>query len=221
MSLYLSCEVCCAVTALPLLGLTTTFYEAYNGGEGECGEWPKQVSNLDEPCRSSSDSESYRRWVRDGVYKFGFELRKYVLGLLTRTFLTRGISQVCSVLSYSSRRKPTTIPSRGRYALVTEPVLAVGFTFYVIDRQLGVVRTASQTAYMRRLLILVHDIPPYRAQFARRDAIYNANTIRLTDSMVIICTISTAAGPPVASPPIPQRLVPREMLDALGGLLDE
>ncbi len=61
-----------------------------------------------------------------------------------------------------------------------------------------------------------------RAQFARRDAIYyNSNTVRLQDAILIICSITSTPTVPLVLPVIARQVVPKELLDVVGGLLDE
>lgn len=61
----------------------------------------------------------------------------------------------------------------------------------------------------------------YRAQFAKRDAVYHkATTVRQQDAFVIICTItSTPASPSLIT--IPKQSVPKDLMDCVGELLDD
>ena len=61
-----------------------------------------------------------------------------------------------------------------------------------------------------------------RAQFARRDAVYyNPNSVRSQDAFIITCTINSSPSLPVPPPDVPRQTVPRDLLDAVGGLLDD
>ncbi|EJC97944.1 uncharacterized protein FOMMEDRAFT_114721 [Fomitiporia mediterranea MF3/22] len=60
------------------------------------------------------------------------------------------------------------------------------------------------------------------AQFARREAIYyQPNTVRNSDAFLITCTISSAPTIPSLPSPVPHRSVPKDLLDAIGSLLDD
>ncbi|OCH91934.1 hypothetical protein OBBRIDRAFT_870806 [Obba rivulosa] len=60
------------------------------------------------------------------------------------------------------------------------------------------------------------------AQFARRDLVYfQTNSVRQQDALLIICNITSSPSPPAALPAIPRQPVPRDLLDAMGGLLDD
>ncbi|KAI0301112.1 hypothetical protein B0F90DRAFT_1719274 [Multifurca ochricompacta] len=60
------------------------------------------------------------------------------------------------------------------------------------------------------------------AQFARRDAVYYTKSIvKANDAFVITCTISSTPGPPTSSPLVHKSLVPRDLLDSVGQLLDD
>lgn len=62
----------------------------------------------------------------------------------------------------------------------------------------------------------------FRAQFARRDAVYyQPNVVRQQDAFLIICIISSSPAAPILPPAIPSRSVPRELLDVIGCLLDD
>jgi hypothetical protein len=62
----------------------------------------------------------------------------------------------------------------------------------------------------------------YRSQFARRDAVYyHPNTVRSQDAFLIICTIAASPTPPVPIPSEPMKSVPKDLLDAVGNLLDD
>ncbi|KAF9505097.1 hypothetical protein BS47DRAFT_1368336 [Hydnum rufescens UP504] len=60
------------------------------------------------------------------------------------------------------------------------------------------------------------------AQFAKRDAVfYNPNTVRHVDAFLIICNITSSPSPPSPVPAVPIKAVPRELMDAVGGLFDD
>ncbi|KAF8272793.1 hypothetical protein EI94DRAFT_1677513 [Lactarius quietus] len=60
------------------------------------------------------------------------------------------------------------------------------------------------------------------AQFARRDAAYyTKNIVRSNDAFVITCTITSTPGPPTSSPTTPKSLVPKDLLESVGQLLDD
>ncbi|KAI9462177.1 hypothetical protein F5148DRAFT_982826 [Russula earlei] len=60
------------------------------------------------------------------------------------------------------------------------------------------------------------------AQFARRDAVYyTKSVVKSNDAFVITCTISSTPGPPIPSPSIHKSLVPRDLLESVGQLLDD
>ncbi|KAI0263963.1 hypothetical protein BC834DRAFT_924778 [Gloeopeniophorella convolvens] len=60
------------------------------------------------------------------------------------------------------------------------------------------------------------------AQFARRDAVYyTKSVVKKDDAFVITCTISSTPGPPMSSPLIHKSLVPKDLLDSVGQLLDD
>lgn len=62
----------------------------------------------------------------------------------------------------------------------------------------------------------------FRAQFARRDAVYyGANSVRHNDAFLICCTITSSPAPPAPPPSFPQQTVPKELLDSVGSLLDD
>lgn len=85
------------------------------------------------------------------------------------------------------------------------------------DCELGLVRFASFLWLLEGSLTSC-----CRAQFARRDAVYyQASTVRQADAMLIICTITSSPVPPVPLPSIPRQPVPKDLLDAMGSLLDE
>ncbi|RDX50240.1 hypothetical protein OH76DRAFT_1380865 [Lentinus brumalis] len=58
--------------------------------------------------------------------------------------------------------------------------------------------------------------------FARRDAVYyQPSTVRTQDAFTIICKISTAFVPTASVPAIPRYLIPKDLLDSMGSLLDD
>ncbi|KAI1794804.1 hypothetical protein LXA43DRAFT_1072322 [Ganoderma leucocontextum] len=60
------------------------------------------------------------------------------------------------------------------------------------------------------------------AQFARRDAVYYQPTsVKSQDAFIIICTITSSPASPAPVPPIPRYPVPRDLLDSMGGMLDD
>ncbi|GBE83235.1 hypothetical protein SCP_0502820 [Sparassis crispa] len=60
------------------------------------------------------------------------------------------------------------------------------------------------------------------AQFARRDLVYyQPNAVRTQDAFLIVCTISSSPSPPIQPPAIPRHPVPRDLLNAIGSLLDD
>ena len=75
------------------------------------------------------------------------------------------------------------------------------------------------------ILSLVYAIPFThfsRAQFARRDAVYyNPNSVRSQDAFILTCTIHSSPSTPIPPPDVPRQTVPRELLDAVGSLLDD
>jgi len=61
-----------------------------------------------------------------------------------------------------------------------------------------------------------------RASFARRDAVYySRHNVKTQDAVVIICTISSHPVSPQPPPVIPKMIVPKDLLDAVGSLLDD
>ena len=154
------------------------------------------------------------RWVREGLFKFGFELRKYVLHVQCWTGLTHLVAY--RKLSCSTLRKLMTMHFHTRYV----PLRCFYDTFLVvkitIDNQLGMVRP-----YIIHPLLLGL-ISIHRAQFARRDTVYyQASSVRQADAILVICTITSSPAPPAPPPAIPRQPVPRDLLDAMGSLLDE
>ncbi|KAI0036478.1 hypothetical protein K488DRAFT_41045 [Vararia minispora EC-137] len=60
------------------------------------------------------------------------------------------------------------------------------------------------------------------AQFSRRDTVYySRNAVKNADAFLITCTISGRPAPPAPPSAIPRLLVPKDLLDAVGGLLDD
>ncbi|EPQ51070.1 hypothetical protein GLOTRDRAFT_81686 [Gloeophyllum trabeum ATCC 11539] len=60
------------------------------------------------------------------------------------------------------------------------------------------------------------------AQFARRDTVYYlSNAVRMQDAFVIICTITSSPTPPSPPPPANRRSVPKDLLESVGGLLND
>ncbi|KAM5538632.1 hypothetical protein V8D89_007661 [Ganoderma adspersum] len=60
------------------------------------------------------------------------------------------------------------------------------------------------------------------AQFAKRDVVYyQATTVKSQDAFVIICTITSSLANPAPVPSIPRYPVPRDLLDSMGGMLDD
>ena len=60
------------------------------------------------------------------------------------------------------------------------------------------------------------------AQFSRRDNLYYHNILtKQQNAFLVICTITSPPCSPKPIPTIPQSLVPRVLLDAMGGLLNE
>ncbi|TDL22102.1 hypothetical protein BD410DRAFT_748785 [Rickenella mellea] len=60
------------------------------------------------------------------------------------------------------------------------------------------------------------------AQFARRDAVYyQPAAVRHQDAFLITCSIASSPSPPAVPPPIPRQPVPKDLLDAVGALLDD
>lgn len=71
-SLYLWCEV--SMLALDLHPSFYTRAAAHDSGEGDCGQWKvSATSSRPSWCRYSMIR---RRWSRDGLFNFGFEIRK-------------------------------------------------------------------------------------------------------------------------------------------------
>ncbi|THG99406.1 hypothetical protein EW026_g2935 [Hermanssonia centrifuga] len=115
-----------------------------------------------EPTAEEKESAVNGKWVREGVYKFSFELRN-----MQKTVLFNSKEAHDHSFSYKT--------------------LNWGW-----------------------------------AQFARRDAIYyNSNTVRLQDAILIICSITSTPTVPLVLPVIARQVVPKELLDVVGGLLDE
>ncbi|KAI0647708.1 hypothetical protein C8Q79DRAFT_951562 [Trametes meyenii] len=60
------------------------------------------------------------------------------------------------------------------------------------------------------------------AQFARRDAVYYQPSLtRQHDAFVITCSITSVPATPAKVPSIPRYTVPRDLLETVGGLLDD
>ncbi|EJT98517.1 hypothetical protein DACRYDRAFT_24540 [Dacryopinax primogenitus] len=60
------------------------------------------------------------------------------------------------------------------------------------------------------------------AQFAKREVVYySASAVRLQDAFLIICTITSSPTPPIPPSAIPRQLVPRDLLNAVGAILDD
>ncbi|KAI0632493.1 hypothetical protein C8Q77DRAFT_1125977 [Trametes polyzona] len=60
------------------------------------------------------------------------------------------------------------------------------------------------------------------SQFSRRDVVYyQANTVRQHDAFLVICSITSTPSPPTPIPAIPPYVVPRNLLDTMGSLLDD
>ncbi|GJE88540.1 MATH domain-containing protein [Phanerochaete sordida] len=115
-----------------------------------------------EPTGEEKESAVNGKWTREGVYKFGFELRN-----VSKTILFN--SKEANDHSFSWK--------------------TVNWGW---------------------------------AQFARRDTVYyQASTVRQADAILVICTITSSPVPPVALPSIPRQPVPKDLLDAMGSLLDD
>ncbi|EKM51633.1 uncharacterized protein PHACADRAFT_101599 [Phanerochaete carnosa HHB-10118-sp] len=116
-----------------------------------------------EPTAEEKDNAvNGKRWVREGVYKFGFELRNP-----SRTILFNNKEANDHSFSWKT----------------------VNWGW---------------------------------AQFARRDTVfYQASSVRQADAMLITCTITSSPVPPVPPPAIPRQPVPKDLLDAMGSLLDD
>lgn len=50
---------------------------------------------------------------------------------------------------------------------------------------------------------------------------YRANSVWQQDAFLVICTISSSPAVPVLPPVLPRQLVPKDLVDAMGSLLDE
>lgn len=50
---------------------------------------------------------------------------------------------------------------------------------------------------------------------------YTKSTVKANDAFVITCTISSSLGPPTQSPFIHKSLVPKDLLESVGQLLDD
>ena len=61
----------------------------------------------------------------------------------------------------------------------------------------------------------------FRAQFVRRELVATSNPVKQHDAILIICTITSTPTPPALPPTIQRKAVPRDLLDAMGSLLDE
>ena len=60
------------------------------------------------------------------------------------------------------------------------------------------------------------------AQFARREAVYYLPpAVKQQDAFTITCSITSSLVPPAPVPAIPRYLVPKDLLDSMGSLLDE
>ncbi|KAI0669174.1 hypothetical protein C8Q78DRAFT_1042001 [Trametes maxima] len=60
------------------------------------------------------------------------------------------------------------------------------------------------------------------AQFARRDAVYYQPSLtRQHDAFIITCSITSVPAPPAKVPSIPRYIVPKDLLETVGGLLDD
>ncbi|KZT09315.1 uncharacterized protein LAESUDRAFT_723049 [Laetiporus sulphureus 93-53] len=59
------------------------------------------------------------------------------------------------------------------------------------------------------------------AQFARRNDVFNQPSVKQHDTVLVICSITTTPTSPTPPPAIPRRLVPRDLIDVMGGLLDD
>ncbi|RPD77408.1 hypothetical protein L226DRAFT_532213 [Lentinus tigrinus ALCF2SS1-7] len=60
------------------------------------------------------------------------------------------------------------------------------------------------------------------AQFARREAVYYLPpTVKQQDAFMITCSITSSLVPPAPMPAIPRYLVPKDLLDSMGSLLDD
>ncbi|EPS98449.1 hypothetical protein FOMPIDRAFT_1031468 [Fomitopsis schrenkii] len=115
-----------------------------------------------EPTAKERENAFGGKWVRDGVFKFGFELRS-----------------LNKVNLYSSKD-------------------AHDHSFSQQTQNWG------------------------WAQFARRDAVYDSNSLSKTqNAFSVICTITSSPSLPDPVPTTPQSLVPKVLLDSMGGLLDD
>ncbi|KAI0726225.1 hypothetical protein C8Q72DRAFT_847350 [Fomitopsis betulina] len=115
-----------------------------------------------EPTAMEKENAIGGKWVREGVFKFGFELRN-----------------LDKVILYGSKD-------------------AHDHSFSQQTQNWG------------------------WAQFARRDNVYYSNTLsKLQDAFTVICTITSSPSLPDPVPTIPQSLVPKVLLDSMGGLLDD
>jgi hypothetical protein len=50
---------------------------------------------------------------------------------------------------------------------------------------------------------------------------YTKSIVKFNDAFVITCTISSTPGPPTTSPLVNKSLVPKDLLDSVGQLLDD
>ncbi|KAI0084787.1 hypothetical protein BDY19DRAFT_1077254 [Irpex rosettiformis] len=115
-----------------------------------------------EPTGEEKETAVDGKWVRKGVYKFGFELRNFQKTIL-----------------FNTKEAPDH-----------------SFSYNTVNWGW--------------------------AQFARRDAVYyQSSSVRQQDAFMIICTITSSPAPPAPLPAIQRQLVPKILLEAMGGLLDD
>ncbi|KIJ45648.1 hypothetical protein M422DRAFT_59802 [Sphaerobolus stellatus SS14] len=143
----------------------------FGGGKWQCLFYPNSGSDGGsyislylscEPTLDEKENSINGKWVREGLFKFSFELRNVGRNVLFN-------SKEATDHSFSSK-------------------------------------TANWGW----------------AQFARRDAVfYQATTVRSQDAFVIICTIAASPTPPTRPAAGPMKSVPKDLLDAVGNLLDD
>ncbi|KAH9925561.1 uncharacterized protein B0H18DRAFT_1008984 [Fomitopsis serialis] len=115
-----------------------------------------------EPTAEEKDNAIDGKWVREGVFKFGFELRNLQKNIL-----------------FNSKE-------------------AHDHSFSHQTQNWG------------------------WAQFARRDMVYYlSNSVKQANAFLVICTITTSPSAPEPAPTVSRHVVPKALLDAMGGLLDD
>ncbi|KAF8527990.1 hypothetical protein BU17DRAFT_73654 [Hysterangium stoloniferum] len=143
----------------------------FGGGKWQCLFYPNSGTDGGnyislylscEPTLEEKENAVNGKWLREGLFKFSFELRSITKGVLFNT------KEACDH----------------------------SFSY----------KTANWGW----------------SQFARRDAVYfHPNTVRSQDAFLIICTITASPTPPAPIWSEPMKSVPKDLLDAVGNLLDD